>query len=166
MRVFIFRDASAELGLRLNVKNAKMMVIGGSTDPFYSNDEKIEQVEEFVYLGSKVVLSSKSLPEVKCRLAIARDTVSKFTLTWKCPQIPKRLKLRLLQATAFAVTSYGSEAWALTRRDEERIGAFEMWCYRRILRVKWIDKKKNKEVLDELGVTAPVLMSQIRRRRL
>ena len=160
------RDASAELGLRLNVKKTKMMVIGGSTDPFYSNGEEIEQVEEFVYLGSRVVRSSKSLPEVKRRLAIARDTVSKLTPIWRCPQIPKRLKLRLLQATAFAIASYGSEAWALTRKDEERVRAFEMWCYRRLLRVKWMDKKRNREVLDELGVTAPVLMSQIRRRRL
>ena len=86
-----------------------------------------------------MVLSSKSLPEVKRRLAIARDTVSKLTPIWKCPQIPKRLKLRLLQATAFAVASCGSEARALTRRDEERIRAFEMWCYRRLLRVKWMD---------------------------
>ena len=166
MLIEAVRDASAELGLRLNVKKTKMMVIGGSTDPFYLNGEEIEQVEEFVYLGSRVVLSSKSLPEVKRRLTIARDTVSKLTPIWKCPQIPKILKLRLLQATAFAIASYGSVAWALTRKDEERIRAFEMWCYRRLLRVKWRDKKKNKEVLDELGVTAPVLMSQIRRRQL
>ena len=165
MLIEAVRDASAELGLRLNVKKTKMMVIGGSTDPFSSNGEAIEQVEEFVYLGCRVVRSSKSLPEVKRRLAIARDTVSKLTI-WKCPQIPKRLKLRLLQATAFAIASYGSEAWALTRKDEERIRAFEMWCYKRLLRVKWMDKKRNKEVLDELGVTTPVLMSQIRRRRL
>ena len=75
--------------------------------------------------------------------------------------VSTKLKLRLLNATAFAVASYGCESWTFTETDRNNIDSFEMWCYRRSLRVSWIDKRKNQWVVDKIGTSRALRKNMI-----
>ena len=88
---------------------------------------------------------------MKRRLTMAKGTVLKMDKIWKSKGISTALKVRLLQASVFSIASYASESWALTKREENKLDAFEMWCYRRVLRVSWVDKRTNKWVLQKIG---------------
>ena len=82
---------------------------------------------------------------------MARNVVQSMTKLWKS-KLPSSLKVRLLRSTTFAVASYGSESWTMKLTDKKRLDSFEMWCYRRILRIPWTDRRTNTWVLEELGV--------------
>ncbi|XP_072020234.1 uncharacterized protein [Amphiura filiformis] len=122
------------------------------TDANFSLDgDFIEEVESFEFLGSIINTKSDCTQEIKRRLAIARGVVSNLTKLWKS-KLPSSLKVRLLKSTAFAVASYGSESWTMKLSDRKRLDSFELWCYRRILRIPWTARKTNEWVLQELGV--------------
>ena len=95
-------------------------------------------------------VASDSTTEIKRRLAMARSTTQNMVKIWKIRGLSTGLKLRFLRATVFAIASYGCESWALTKTDRKRIDAFEMWSYRRLLRVSWKDKRTNKWVLERI----------------
>ena len=102
------------------------------------------------FLGSVINIKGDCSQEIKRRLAIARNVVQNLTKLWKS-KLPSSLKVRLLRSTAFAVASYGSESWTLKLADKRRLDSFEMWCFRRILRIPWTERKTNAWVLKELG---------------
>ena len=70
---------------------------------------------------------------------------------WKSRGISISLKVRLLNAVAFSIVSYGCESWAMTKNDRKRVDAFEMWCYRRLLQTTWKDKRTNTWILEKIG---------------
>ena len=113
--------------------------------------ELIEKVKKFSYLGSEINQEGKCTLEIRRRLGIARSIIQKMETIWKSKGITTSLKVRLLRATSFAIASYGSESWATTKNDEKRIDAFEMWAYRRVLRVSWRERKTNQEILEMIG---------------
>ena len=82
---------------------------------------------------------------------MARSTVQNMSHIWKSRGLSLSLKGRLLQATSFSIATYGSESWAMKKNDRKRVDAFEMWCYTRLLRVSWKDKKTNVWVLEKIG---------------
>ena len=108
---------------------------------------------------------SDSTTEIRCRLTIARKTTQNMMNIWKSRGLSTDLKLRFLRATVFAIATYGCESWAPTKNDNKRIDAFEMWCYRRVLRISWKDKKSNSWVLEKIDSTL-VLRDIIRNRKL
>ena len=111
----------------------------------------IDEVESFEFLGFIINNKGDCSQEIRRRFAIARGVVQSMTKLWKS-KLPSSLKVRLLRSTAFAVASYGSESWTMKSADKKRLDSFEMWCYRRILRISWTEKKTNEWVLKELGV--------------
>ena len=112
--------------------------------------DDIDEVNEFIYLGSLIDTSATCIKEVKRRIAMARNQMVSFNNIWKS-KICMRIKLRLLDAAVFSIASYGSESWTITRKLEAKIDAFEMWCYRRMLHVTWKEKRTNRWVLDKIG---------------
>ena len=110
---------------------------------FLLDGQKIEVVKQFEYLGSLINNKCDSTTEIKRRLAIARKTSQSMENIWKSKGISMNLKLRFLRACVFSIATYGSESWAMTKNDRKRVDAFEMWCYRRLLRVSWKDKRTN-----------------------
>jgi hypothetical protein len=110
-------------------------------------------------------IGSDSTTEIKRRLAMARSTTQNMVNIWKSRGLSTGLKLRFLRATVFAIATYGCESWALTKNDRKRIDAFEMWCYRRLLRVSWQEKRTNNWVLEKIG-SDMVLQKNIRERKL
>ena len=114
-------------------------------------DEKIEEVEEFTYLGSIIDTKCSSAKEIERRIGMAKSPVHNLTTIWKSRGVSIGLKIRLLKSTAFAIALYGCESWAPTEADRKKINAFEMWCYRKLLRVSWTEKRTNEWILDKIG---------------
>ena len=164
----VIYQASQPRGLLLNVKKTQIMVIDNNrldhTD-FMIYGERISEVEEFVYLGSNITKECSCRTEVRRRLAMARTATLNMTSIWKSRGVSTKLKTRLLQATTFDIASYGCESWAMTKADQGKVDAFEMWAYRRVLRVSWTAMKTNKWVLDKIGKSL-VLRSQMMERKL
>ena len=134
-------------------------------DDFVLDGQQIEEVQQFEYLGSLIDNKSDSTTEIKRRLAIARNTMQNMVNIWKSRGVSTELKLRLLRATVFSVATYGCESWAPTKNDSKRIDSFEMWCYRRLLRISWQDKRTNEWVLEKIG-SGLILRDLIRERKL
>ena len=89
-------------------------------------------------------------PEIKRRIANAKNVVVSLTKIWKDKGISLITKKRLLSSLVFSIASYSSECWTLKESDKNRIESFELWCYRRVLRISWITKTSNEEVLRKL----------------
>ena len=129
----------------INIPPAEMVKAGGNNDILPTtnhimlNDEPIEIVKEFEYLGSLITNTDSSSEEIKRRLGIAKSSVIQYTKIWKY-KIRTSTKLRLLRATAFSIATYDAESWTYTKADCRRTDAFEHWSYRRVLRVPWVKK--------------------------
>ena len=137
------KQASEEKDLLLNTKKTKIMVVdrdNNNTD-FTIAGNKIEVVNQFEYLGSIINNKGESTTEIRRRrLAMARSTVQSMSHIWKSRGLSLSLKVRLLHATSFSIATYGRESWAMTKNDRKRVDAFEMWCYRRLLHVSYMER--------------------------
>ena len=150
------RGASEKAGLFLNAKITKTMTIRrqltmNDETPITINEYAVENVIQFIYLGAVFTNTYDDSLEIKRRIAIAKNATIALTNIWKNRSITLRTKLRLLNSLVFPVASYGSECWVLKKKDQKRIGSFELWCYRRVLRISWTEKKTNDEVLRRIN---------------
>ena len=102
---------------------------------------------------------------MRTRIAMAKQKTLQLTNIWKDRGIPKSLKVKLLRILIWPVLLYGAEAWTLRKAEKEQIESAEMWFYRRILRVKWTEKRTNRSILEELSVQRQ-LLKEIDKRRL
>ncbi len=82
---------------------------------------------------------------------MARTTTQSMSKIWKSRGLSIGLEVRILRATVFSIATYGCESWVMTKNDKKRIDAFEVWCYRRLLRISWTDKKTNIWVVNKIG---------------
>ena len=128
------------------------------------DEEQLENVNNFVYLGSRIDADGKSSPHIRRRIAIAISKLNTMAPLWKSQST--ELKWRTLKACIFPVAIYGCEAWTISKTDEKKITSFEMKCYRKILRISWAERKTNASVLKQLGVKAPQLLNLIKKQKL
>ena len=124
----------------------------------------MENVNYFVYLGARIDASGKATTEIRRRLAIATAKLQKMMILWKSQIIP--LKMKILNACIFPIATYGCESWTLTKADEKRINAFEMRCYRKMLRIPWTAKERNESVLNKVDLQNCQLLNQIKKQKL
>ena len=160
------KEHSEQKGLNLNVKKTKIMDIDKCKEEAIINvdGEAIERVNNFEYLGARIEANGKSSSEIRRRLAMATSKLKKMATIWKgqCTQT----KLRVLNSTVFPTATYGCEAWTLNKTDCKKIMAFEMKCYRRILKISWIEKVSNEQVLNRIGITTPKLLQTVKKLKL
>ena len=151
------------MGLFLNVAKIKLMVIGADQpdNPLIVDGEEVERVTEFNFLGALITQDGGCKMEIRRRLAMARSTMVKLSKIWADRGITKATKIRLVRALVFPIATYGCESWTLSKADCNKIDAFEMWCWRRMLRIPWT----NVSVLQEIGQESR-LLSQINRQAL
>ena len=155
----VVSDKSAERGLLLNVKKTKILVVDSNRE----DTSAFKEVDDFIYLGSTITNKGNSAPEIRRRLAMAREAVSKMGNIWRRRRVSLNLKLRVLWATAaFPIAIYGSESWTMQKADERQVDASEMWYYRRVLRIPWTERKLA-WVLDKIG-NRLMLRDVVRRR--
>ena len=139
--------------MRINKSKTKVMVCNRCEHKNLDikiGTEKIQEVEEFCYLGSKITKDGRSKRDIKCRIAQAKIALYEKINLFRSG-IDVNIKKQFLKTYIWSVALYGSETWTIGNQERKSIEAFEMWCYRRILGIKWTDKITNKEVLERIG---------------
>ena len=154
------KQASEEKDLLLNTKKTKILAVdrdNNDTDSTVARN-KIEVVNRFEYLGSIVTNKGESTTEIRRMMAMARSTVHNMSHIWKsrCLSLSMKVRLLQLQATSFSIATYGSESWAMTKNDRQRVDAFERWCNGRLFQMSWKDKNTNVWVLEKIGTDLPI----------
>ncbi|XP_011685474.1 PREDICTED: uncharacterized protein LOC105448526 [Wasmannia auropunctata] len=143
---------SEELGLAVNKSKTKLIVINRANKLANINViQDIDTVDGLIYLRSYIDKNGDSAPEIKRRINIARDAMARLVNIWN-RGITIKTKIRFVRALVFPIFMYGVETWTIRERERQRIDAFEMWCWRRMLRVLWTAKRTNISILKEVGI--------------
>ncbi|GFS25570.1 endonuclease-reverse transcriptase [Elysia marginata] len=149
--VNILKEESEKCGLFINIRKTKTMVISREKVipqiDIKIDGERVEQVANFTYLGHWITEDGRSDQEVKRRIGIAENTFSRMSKLLTNRRISFATRSRLTKCYVWSVFLYACETWTLNASPERNIEALEMWLYRRMTRISWKEKKKNKEVL-------------------
>ena len=113
--------------------------------------ETVETVSEFIFWGSTVTADGDCSPEIKRRLLFGRKAMTNLDSILKSRDITLPTKVCLVKAMVFPVVTYGCESWTIKKAEHQRIDAFELWCWRRLLRVFWTAKRSNQSILKEIS---------------
>ena len=113
--------------------------------------DDMEAVTDFTFLGSMITADGDSSHEIKRRLLLGRKVMANLDNILKSRDITLPTKIRIVKAMVFPGVMYGSESWTIKKADRRRIGAFELWCWRRLLRVPWSAKSTNLSILKEIN---------------
>lgn len=151
---------SRRYGLEMNIQKTKYMVISKNTippEPLIVNSQPIERVTSITYLGTSINSQWDHAKEIKSRIEKARTTFVNMQKVFKSRDLNLNTKIRLLRCYVFSVLLYGAEAWTLTEATMKKLEAFEMWTYRRILRISWVDHVTNVEVLLRMNKTTEIV---------
>ena len=111
----------------------------------------METVSDFIFLGSKITADGDCSHEIKRRLLIGRKVMTNLDSILKSRDITLPTKVRLVNAMVFPVVMYGCESWTVEKAKHQRINAFELWCWRRLLRVPWTARRSNQSILKEIS---------------
>ena len=128
------KEESEKVGLKLNIQKTKFMVSGPITS-WETDGETVETVSDFIFRGSKITADGDCSHEIKRRLLLGRKIVTNLDSIFKSRGITLPTKVCLVKAMAFPVVMYGCESWTVKKAECRRIDAFELWCWRRLLRV-------------------------------
>ena len=113
--------------------------------------ETVETVSDFLLLGSKTTADDDCSHEIKRRLLLGRKVMTNLDSILKSRAITLPTKVRLVKAMVFPVVMYGCESWTVKKAEHERIDAFELWCWRNLLKVPWIARRSNQSILKEIS---------------
>ena len=113
--------------------------------------ETMETVTDFILGGSKITANGDCSHEIKRRLFLGRKAVTNLDSILKSRDITLLTKVHLVKAMVFPVVVYGCESWTLKKAERRSIDAFELWCWRRLLRVSWIARRSNQSILKEIN---------------
>ena len=139
------------LFLKLNIQKTKIMASGPITS-WQIDGETVETVSDFIFWGSKITADGDCSHESKRRLLLGRKVMTNLDSTLKSRDITLPTKVRLVKAMAFPVVMYGCESWTVKKAERQRIDAFELWCWRRLLRVPWTARRSNQSILKEISL--------------
>ena len=113
--------------------------------------ETVETVDDFTFLGSKITADGDCSHEIKRHLLLGRKVMTNLDSILKSRDITLPTKVHLVKATVFTVVMYGCESWTIKKPEHRRIDAFELWCWRRLLRVPWTARRSNQSILKEIS---------------
>ena len=131
---------SEKVGLKLNIQKTKIMASGPITS-WEIDGETVETVSDFIFLGSKITTDGDSSHEIKRCLLLGRKVMINLDSIFKSRDITLPTKVHLAKAMVFPVVMYGCESWTVKKAECPRIDAFELWCWRRPLRVPWTARR-------------------------
>ena len=144
------KEESEKVGLKLNIQKRKIMVSGPITS-WQTDGETVETVSDFIFLGSKIPADGDCSHEIKRRLLLGRKVMTNLDSILKTRDITLPTKVRLVKAMVFPVVMYGCESWTVKKAECHRIDAFELWCWRRLLRVPWTARRSNQSILKDIS---------------
>ena len=130
------KEESEKVCLKVNIQKMKNMASGPITS-WEIDGETVERVSDFNFLGSKITADGECSHEIKKRLLLGRKVMTNLDSILKSRDITLPTKVCLLKAMVFPVVMYGCESWIIKKTECRRIDAFELWCWRRLLRVPW-----------------------------
>ena len=133
-----------------NVQNAKIMASGPITS-WQVDGETMETVRDFIFLGSKITVDGDCSHEIKRHLLLGRKAMINLDSILKTRDITLPTKVHLVKAKVFPVVKYGCESWTIKKAEYLRFDAFELWCWRRLLRVPWTARRPNQSILKEIS---------------
>ena len=113
--------------------------------------ETVETVSDFIFLGSKITADGDCSHEIKTRFLLGRKVMTNLDSIFKSRDITLPTKVRLVKAMVFPVVMYGCESWTIKKAEYQRIDTFELWCWRRLLRVPWTARRSNESILKEIS---------------
>ena len=113
--------------------------------------ETLETVTDFIFLGSKITADGDCSQEIKRRLLLGRKVMTNLDIILKSRDITLPTKVCLINAIVFPVVMYGCESWTIKKAESRRIDTFELWCWRRLLRVLWTARRFNQSTLKEIS---------------
>ena len=162
------KEESEKVGLKLNIQKMKIMASGLITS-CEIDGETVETVADFIYLFifflvSKITTDGDSSHEVKRRLLLGRKVMTNLDSILKSRDITLPTKVHLVKAMVFPVVMYGCESWTVKTAEHQRIDAFELWCWRRLLRVPWTARRSNLSILKEIspGISLEGMMLKLK----
>ena len=142
------KEESENVGLKLYIQTMKIMASG----PITSWEIDGETVSDFIFGGSKITADGDCGHEIKRRLLLGRKVMTNMLDSiFKSRDITLPTKVRLVKALVFPVVMYGCESWTIKKAERRRVDSFEMWCWRRHLRVPWTARRSNQSILDEIS---------------
>ena len=148
------KEESEKVGLKLNIQKTKIMASGPITS-WQINGETVETVADFIFLGSKITVDGDCSHEIKRHLLLGRKVMTNLcnmtNSILKSRDITLPTKVCLVKAMVFPVVVYGRESWTIKKAECRRIDAFEVWCWRRLLRVPWTARRSNQSILKEIN---------------
>ena len=136
--------------LKLNIQKTKIMASGPITS-WEIDGETVETEAYFIFLGSKITADGECSHEIKRRLLLRRKVMTNLDNILKSRDITLPKKVRLVKAMVLPVVMYGCESWTVKKAECRRIDAFELWCWRRLLRVPWTARRFNQSILKEIS---------------
>ena len=136
------KEESEKVGLKLNIQKTNIMASGPITS-WEIDGETVETVSDFIFWGSKITADGDCSYEIKRCLLLGRKPVTNLDSTLKSRDITLLTKVCLVKAMVFPVVMYGCESWTVKKAERRRIDAFELWCWRRLLRVPWTARRSN-----------------------
>ena len=140
------KEVSEKVGLKLNIQKTKIMASGPITS-WQIDGETGEAVSDFIFLGSKITTDGDCSHEIKRRLLLGRKVMTNLESTLKSRDITLPTKVRLVKAMVFPVVMYECESWTVKKAERQRIDVFELWCWRKLLRVPWTEGRSNQYIL-------------------
>jgi len=157
------KGESEKVGLKLNIQKTKIMASSPITS-WEIDGETGETVSDFIFGGSKITADGDCSHEIKRRLLIGRKVMTNLDTIFKSRDITLPTKVRLVRAMVFPVVVYGCESWIVKKAERRRIDAFELWCWRRLLRVPWTARRSTQSILKEIspGISLEGMMLRLK----
>jgi len=144
------KEESEKVGLKLNIQKMKIMVSSPITS-WQIDGETMETVTDFIFLGFKITADGDCSHEIKRCLLLGRKAMTNLDSILKSRYVTLPKKIHLVKAMVFPVVMYKCESWTVKKAERQIINAFEMWCWRRLLRVPWTARRSSQSTLKEIS---------------
>ena len=156
------KEESEKVGLKLNIQKTKIMASGPITS-WEIDGETVETVSDLTFLGSKITADGDHSHEIKS-LLLGRKVMTNLDSVFKSRDVTLPTKVCLVKAMVFPVAMYGCESCTMKKAECRRIDAFELWCWRRLLRVPWTARRSNQSILKEIspGISLEGMMLKLK----
>ena len=144
------KEESEEAGLKFNIQKTKIMA-SSPISSWQLDGETMDTVRDFIFLGPKITADGDCSHEIKRYLLLGRNAMTNLDSILKSRDITLPAKFCLVKAMVFLVVMYGCESWTIKKAEHQRNDAFELWCWRRFLRVPWTARSSNQFILKEIS---------------
>ena len=142
------KEETEKVGLKLNIQKTKIMAFG-HINSLEIDGETVEKVLDFIFGGSKITADGDCSHGIKRLFLLGRKVMTNLDIILKSRDITLPTKVCLVKAMVFPLVMYGCESWTVRKAEHQEIDAFELWCWRRLLRVPWTARRSNQSVVNQ-----------------